>query len=414
MAPKLKRKTRNKLIRKDNNNKLSMQNVKREKLFHELKFSALNTERNQRFWRETLIRVKMPDVWRKIDVTWQTLEHAIDFKDYSISLLLDSLQEAQNQHRTINGAHVELIDKSLEAHETRLADVNTLFYGNVKTVLADKISQFENINYYRNKKEIALRKINLLVSHRGENASNIARSTAINTEDRRKDYEIIKKKDQIDQQMITRQYMRIAILFDRIMKFRSKINSYKKESMIELREITRESNFFHNIYRETNERFIFGTYFRYIYLIRNEKTINYLITSCKKDKHKTTTMSKEYNRGVKHMRGLLIKAERILGYMQICRKYETQDEKILPMIDNHPMRLSITDDNDVLPLQTVVKDFQHTINFWRRIGFTQIITTELRGEKNQLIIQANNLRKLVKRCLIDDTVQLSYTPSKMT
>ncbi|KAK9293802.1 hypothetical protein QLX08_011358 [Tetragonisca angustula] len=179
MAPKLKRKTRNKLIGKDNDDKLSVQDVKREKFFHELKLSALNTERNRRFWRETLIRVKMPDVWRKIDVTWQTLEHAIDFKDYSVSLLLDSLQEARNQHRTINGAHVELIDKSLEAHETRLADANMLFYGNVRTVLADKISQFENINRRRNKKEIALRKINLLVSHRGENASNIARSTAI-------------------------------------------------------------------------------------------------------------------------------------------------------------------------------------------------------------------------------------------
>ena len=82
MAPKLKRKTRNKLIGKDNDDKLSVQDVKREKFFHELKLSALNTERNRRFWRETLIRVKMPDVWRKIDVTWQTLEHAIDFKDY--------------------------------------------------------------------------------------------------------------------------------------------------------------------------------------------------------------------------------------------------------------------------------------------------------------------------------------------
>ncbi|KAK1126538.1 hypothetical protein K0M31_004171 [Melipona bicolor] len=287
MAPKLKRKTRNKSIRKDDD-KSSVQDVKREKLLRELKLSALNTERNQRFWRETLTRVKMPDVWRKIDVTWQTLERAIDFKDYSVSLLLDSLQEAENQRRTINGTHVELIDKSLEAHVTRLADANTLFYGNVKTMLADKISQFENINYYRNKKEIALRKINLLVSHRGENASNVARSTAI---------------------------------------------------------------------------------------------------SRKKDKHKTTTMSKEYNRGVKHMRGLLIKAERILGYMQICRKYETQDEKILPTIDNHP----------------AVKDFQRTINFWRRLGFAQIITTELRTERNQLMIQANNLRKLMKRCLIDET-----------
>ena len=97
----------------------------------------------------------------------------------SVSLLLDSLQEAESQRRTINGAHVELIDKSLEAHETRLADADTLFYGNVQTMLADKISQFEDINYYRKKKEIALRKINLLVSHQGENASNIARSTAI-------------------------------------------------------------------------------------------------------------------------------------------------------------------------------------------------------------------------------------------
>lgn len=81
MAPKLKRKTRNK-IRKGNNNELSVQHAKREKFFHELRLSALNTERNQRFWRETLIRVKMPDLWRKIDVTWQTLERAIDFKDY--------------------------------------------------------------------------------------------------------------------------------------------------------------------------------------------------------------------------------------------------------------------------------------------------------------------------------------------
>ena len=86
----------------------------------------------------------------------------------------------------------------------------------------------------------------------------------IGTEDRRKGYEIVRKKDQIDQQMITRQNMRIAILLDEIMKFRSKINSYKIESIIELQEMTKESNFFHNAYRETNERFIIGTYVRYI------------------------------------------------------------------------------------------------------------------------------------------------------
>ncbi|CAD1475019.1 unnamed protein product [Heterotrigona itama] len=445
MAPKLRGKARNESIR-------NAPRVKREKFLRELDLAALNAERNRRFWRETLTRVKMPDVWRKIDVTWQTLERAIDFKGYSISLLLDSLREAENQRRTTNGALVGLIDKSLAAHETRLADAATLFRANVETALADKISQFENINNHRNEREIALRKIRLLVSHRGENASNIATSTAISkidafvedgenekriiitqlrtklenswaglrnvfsdyrkstyacapdTEDRRKDYEIVERKDRIDRQTITRQYTRVAILFDSIVKFRGKIDSYKKESTVELRDVTRESNFFHDVYRETNERFVLG---------------------CKKDKHKTTTMSEEYNRSVKHARRLLIKAERILGYVQICRKYETQDEKIqLPTIDDRPTRSSITDDDDdILPLRTVrytryarcyyfscktttrsraATDFRRTVNFWRRLGLARIITAELRNERNRLTVRANNLRRLMRRCLVDD------------
>ncbi|XP_050600635.1 uncharacterized protein LOC126928830 [Bombus affinis] len=172
MPPKSKRKTRNK-------SNGAEQDFKRETLLRELKLSALNTERNRRYWREMLTRVRMPDISKKIDITWQILEHAFDFKDYSIGLLLDSLQEAEDQRRTVNGAHVEIIDRSLKIHETRLTDADTLFYGNVKTALADKTFQFENINYYRNKKETALRKINLFLNHRGENATNVARSTAI-------------------------------------------------------------------------------------------------------------------------------------------------------------------------------------------------------------------------------------------
>lgn len=75
---------------------------------------------------------------------------------------------------------------------------------------------------------------------------------------RRKDYEIIKNKDHIDQQIITKQYLRIANLLDEIVKYRNKIKFHGKESGNELEEILRESNFFHNIYRETNERFILG------------------------------------------------------------------------------------------------------------------------------------------------------------
>lgn len=80
--------------------------------------------------------------------------------------------------------------------------------------------------------------------------------------------------------------------------------------------------------------------------------IFYLLLGYKRDKEKAMIMSKEYNRTVKYMQGLMTKAERIHAYMQMCRKYETQDEKILPIMDSYPMRLP-TIDNDILPLQMV-------------------------------------------------------------
>lgn len=50
-----------------------------------------------------------------------------------------------------------------------------------------------------------------------------------------------------------------------------------------------------------------------------------------------------------------------------------------------------------------MKDFQYLNNFWRRLNFAQIIAKELRTEKCQLLIQANYLRKLMKRYIIDET-----------
>ena len=92
---------------------------------------------------------------------------------------MDSLQETEDQRRNANGAHAEAIDRSLKAHEARLKVIDTLFYRNIETALVVKTHEFEDITYHRNKRESDLRKINLLVNHRRENATYVARSTAI-------------------------------------------------------------------------------------------------------------------------------------------------------------------------------------------------------------------------------------------
>ncbi|XP_076637147.1 uncharacterized protein LOC143349639 [Colletes latitarsis] len=157
--------------------------LKKEALAREIKLSAFNTDRYRQLWREVLMRMTMPDIERKIQVAWQTLDHALDLKDYRISLLLDGLQETEDQRRKADGAHAETIDLSFETHETRLKSVDAFFRENIETAFADKIYDFENINYHRNKDEALLVKINLLVNLRNENAFTAAKSNAISKVD---------------------------------------------------------------------------------------------------------------------------------------------------------------------------------------------------------------------------------------
>lgn len=67
----------------------TVQELKKEAFSNELKLSTLNTKRYQSFWREMLTRIKMPDIYKKIDIIWQTLEHVFDLKDYRYNEIIN-------------------------------------------------------------------------------------------------------------------------------------------------------------------------------------------------------------------------------------------------------------------------------------------------------------------------------------
>ncbi|XP_053978819.1 dynein regulatory complex subunit 2-like [Hylaeus volcanicus] len=123
------------------------------------------------------------------------------------------------------------------------------------------------------------------------------------------------------------------------------------------------------------------------------------------DKQKTMTMTKEYNISAKHLHSLLAKAERILVCMQTCRKYETQDEKILPPVGSHSPLLTqstVVEDDD-LPFELVKQDFGRLDSFWHRLGFTRVIVEELRMERNRLVMRRNDLRDSIKCWFMSET-----------
>ncbi|XP_076398448.1 dynein regulatory complex subunit 2 isoform X2 [Megachile rotundata] len=390
---------------------------KKEMLLREMNYGSLNTERYRRLWRDTLMRIKLPEIRKSVEIAWQSIERTFDLKDYRISLLLDGLQEVEEQRRRANGARVETFDRSIQVHEVRLKTIDATFRETIEKTTIQKKREFESIERSRNDTENVLRRIMWRVSNRDDNASSIAKSIAIgkintfsadgendrrvttallekrledlctdlrnvfaeyrrSTADRRKAYDAIRKKDESDRREIVVQWKRIANLLTDTAKFRENIRTYRDDASTELREIIRESDFFHDIYRRRNEYFVLGR---------------------ENDKRKAITMSKEYDCTVKRFKKLIDKAERVLAYVQICRKYETEDEQILPANNNgasFEAQQSISQITSS-PLQLAVEDYENSVNFWRRVGLAQLIVNELRIERDRLSKETDNLRKSV-------------------
>ncbi|XP_076398447.1 dynein regulatory complex subunit 2 isoform X1 [Megachile rotundata] len=408
---------------------------KKEMLLREMNYGSLNTERYRRLWRDTLMRIKLPEIRKSVEIAWQSIERTFDLKDYRISLLLDGLQEVEEQRRRANGARVETFDRSIQVHEVRLKTIDATFRETIEKTTIQKKREFESIERSRNDTENVLRRIMWRVSNRDDNASSIAKSIAIgkintfsadgendrrvttallekrledlctdlrnvfaeyrrSTADRRKAYDAIRKKDESDRREIVVQWKRIANLLTDTAKFRENIRTYRDDASTELREIIRESDFFHDIYRRRNEYFVLGTK---RFICKPTSCVINNLTGRENDKRKAITMSKEYDCTVKRFKKLIDKAERVLAYVQICRKYETEDEQILPANNNgasFEAQQSISQITSS-PLQLAVEDYENSVNFWRRVGLAQLIVNELRIERDRLSKETDNLRKSV-------------------
>lgn len=92
---------------------------------------------------------------------------------------MDVLQDAEDHRRRTNGVHAEVIDRSLQVYRARLKAADAFFYRRIGTLFADRIQEFHDIHYKRNKDETNIRRVNILVNHRIENELNTGKSNTI-------------------------------------------------------------------------------------------------------------------------------------------------------------------------------------------------------------------------------------------
>lgn len=86
-----------------------------------------------------------------------------------------------------------------------------------------------------------------------------------------------------------------------------------------------------------------------------------------KDEDQLKVQTIEYNNTVKHLECLVTKGKRLLTLMQICRKYETQEEKVIPFVCCTEVELTSSSQQvSALPYLDAIQVDSTFINTWRK------------------------------------------------
>lgn len=123
------------------------------------------------------------------------------------------------------------------------------------------------------------------------------------------------------------------------------------------------------------------------------------------ERSRLTQLTLFSNAAIKELQRKVSKAERILKLCEMCRKLETEEEKVLPF---YTSALSEEEEQEVAaavaepaaqPLAEVMSEYTSLENFWKRYNKVFLDKLALEKEKKTLLEENQKLRILLKQYL---------------
>lgn len=145
-------------VEEETKQKIEANRVKlRRRQLTEERYAVLNTRRINEKWRQIMRKAKVEELKKEIEVLSQNHERAVDRKDGIIQKLDRDLEEAEEQYRTSLRAQHQVVDSLIDLQYLRLKELEQEFLDSVR----DLVSEFEaektevtNV-HQRNKKDIS-------------------------------------------------------------------------------------------------------------------------------------------------------------------------------------------------------------------------------------------------------------------
>ncbi|XP_010879917.2 dynein regulatory complex subunit 2 isoform X1 [Esox lucius] len=322
----------------------------RDKLQKEERNSVVNQHKLTQQWRAVLRQTRAAELRAEIDVFSQTFERVLDRKDSVIKCLVCDLSEAEQQLAQANRSHLHCLDYLLALQTGRLASLKQHWSSSLEELTSEFNIERERILSQHQRECVYLEDVTFAMEQYyteqdGEGRQDyqstideiknrsIEEKHALRmqlegeveglwdhfqrakcsyneaTEDRHIAFESLRTHDQHSSEEIDTQARKLQKLQDTVSALRSKLNSIQKESA----KVTQDL-------RTAREEVTLQTYQLKGQLSRTRTA----------KRTQLTNLTVHSDAATKKLLGIIAKGERLLRMAEMCRKLETEHEKVLP------------------------------------------------------------------------------------
>ncbi|XP_046351485.2 dynein regulatory complex subunit 2-like [Haliotis rufescens] len=397
----------------------------KDKLTKEEKASKFNLNKLNHQWRNIMREAKSRELKKDIEILSQTFERVVDRKDAVIKSLAKDIMEAEEQYSMALRSHLQNVDNLIglqrqrlgkakheyteeldiimeefdseremlvEQHTQEMTDIDDILFAmdqNFQEAENEAKSEFQSMrDEIKNKNLEEKHALRVVLESKVDDLWQQFRQALQNynetTEERKTAFETLKAKDEKSAREIELQMRKLQRISDQISGLKGKMSSNSKECEERNRSL-----------KEERERML--AHFQDLKAQMNK------LRDAERDK--LTKLTLESNAAIKEIKRQKEKAEQIMRLAEMCRKVETEEEKVLPFYASSLTAEEIEDvDAAILeppsePLALVIHEYSSLENFWKRHNKVLLDKLALDKEKQTLVQENQQLRTLLKQYL---------------
>ncbi|XP_027700234.1 dynein regulatory complex subunit 2 [Vombatus ursinus] len=412
----------------------------KDKLAKEERNSTLNLNKINTQWRVILREVKAKELRKDIEILSQTFERVVDCKDSVIKSLAKDLTEAEGQYAHALQGHLHNVDELLELQRSRLAYLEEC-YGEELEALTKEFETERKMIIDQHEKEMRylqdvylameqnfldteyeaklefqsmwddLKNKNLEEKHflrmqlegtvedLWRRFQEALKNYTDATEDRKLAFETLKARDEKSSKEIEMQMKKLQKIQDSIAILRGKISAHTHENEEQNQHIREDKDLVHR---------------------QLQKLKQHMSQAQAEARRNLAKLTWESNIALKALKKIVEKGNLILKLAEICRKFETEEEKVLPFYSSMltPEELKEVEKNDheepTIELAKLMENFTGLENFWKRYNKVKLEQLSLQRRRAQLLETNEKLRHMLKQYLdgisVNDEVLSQLNP----